>query len=88
MNMTNQELEKELAKTQKCLMDVQASLSRVIQILFVYRVHMGINFEEFDKDYIEGKITQEEYLKQWKEQHNIENVFQKMFDAVGDMDKK
>ena len=88
MNMTNEELEKELAKTQKCLMDVQASLSRVIQILFVYRVHMGINFEEFDKDYIEGKITQEEYLKQWKEQHNIENVFQKMFDAVGDMDKK
>ena len=88
MNMTNEELEKELAKTQKSLMAVQASLSRVIQILFVYRVHMGINFEEFDKDYIEGKITQEEYLKQWKEQHNIENVFQKMFDAVGDMDKK
>ena len=86
--MTNQELEKELAKTQKCLMDVQASLSRVIQILFVYRVHMGINFEEFDKDYIEGKITQEEYLKQWKEQNNLENAFQKMFDAVGKMNKE
>ena len=86
--MTNEELEKELAKTQKRLMAVQASLSRVIQILFVYRVHMGINFEEFDKDYIEGKITQEEYLKQWKEQNNLENAFQKMFDAVGKMNKE
>lgn len=86
--MTNEELEKELAKTQKSLMAVQASLSRVIQILFVYRVHMGINFEEFDKEYIEGKITQEDYLKLWKEQHNIENVFQKMFDAVEKMDKE
>ena len=86
--MTNEELEKELAKTQKSLMAVQASLSRVIQILFVYRVHMGINFEEFDKDYIEGKITQEEYLKQWKEQNNLENAFQKMFDAVGKMNKE
>lgn len=86
--MTNEELEKELAKTQKSLMAVQASLSRVIQILFVYRVHMGINFEEFEKDYIEGKITQEEYLKQWKEQNNLENAFQKMFDAVGKMNKE
>ena len=80
----------DMEKVKKLLdeMAVQASLSRVIQILFVYRVHMGINFEEFDKEYIEGKITQEEYLKQWKKQHNIENVFQKMFDAVGNMDKK
>lgn len=89
--MTNEELEKELeetkqalAETQKALLTLAGMVGRTRAVL--RKVHNVI--DDLDISYIKGELTEEEYIKKYKEQNSLSNVFMSLFNSIPTTDDK
>ena len=89
--MTNEELEKELeetkkelAETQKALLTLAGMVGRTRAVL--RKIHNVI--DDLDISYIKGELTEEEYIKKYKEQNSLSNVFMSLFNSIPTTDDK
>lgn len=89
--MTNEELEKELeetkkelAETQKALLTLAGMVGRTRAVL--RKIHNVI--DDLDISYIKGELTEEEYIKKYKEQNSLANAFNMLFNMPTTDDKK
>lgn len=75
------ELEKNLKETQQYLLSTQKHLFEVktmlIHLLSILKTHAVI--DDLDVSYIQSKLTEEEYVKKYKEQNNIASLFASFF---------
>lgn len=83
--MTLEELEKELeetkqklAETQKALLTLAGMVGRTRAVL--RKVHNVI--DDLDILYIKGELTEEEYIKKYKEQNSLSNAFMSLFGSI------
>lgn len=76
-NYTNEELAKYLEETQDAVLEVGKILSRFISLLKANNV-----IDETDRQYILGNMSEEEYIKHFKESHALTNMLMKMFEMA------
>lgn len=76
-NYTNEELAKYLEETQDAVLETGKVLSRFISILKANSV-----IDETDRQYILGNMSEEEYIKHFKESHDLKNMFMKLFEMA------
>lgn len=73
-NYSIEELTQYLAETQQGLLDASKIIARVINVLRTDGV-----IDDTDKEYILGKMTEEDYIKHYKESHDLANMMRQMF---------
>ena len=73
-NYSVEELTEYLLATQQGVLRNTELISKFIGVLLT----QGI-IGETDRDYIVGKITEEEYIKHYKESHDLANMMRQMF---------
>lgn len=71
---TTEELTQYLAETQEGLLMTSKLISRFMSVLLTQGV-----IDETDRKYIVGKMTEEEYIKHYKESHDLTNLMRQMF---------
>lgn len=71
--MTNEELEKELTKTQAALQETQVTLKTTIAFVGRLKNVLKVNrvFDDLDMSYIKGEISEAEYVNQIKAQNAL-----------------
>lgn len=74
---TNEELVKYLKDTQDAVLETSKILSRFISLLKANNV-----IDETDRQYILGNMSEEDYIKHFKESHDLTNMFMKMFEMA------
>ena len=83
--MTYEELETELKRTQAALADTQKGVLQIAEhfgrLMAILKNSMIV--DDLDKSFIEGKITEKEYIKKYKKQHEISNLFSTIFAGMG-----
>lgn len=79
-----EETKKELAETQKALLTLAGMVGRTRAVL--RKVHNVI--DDLDISYIKGELTEEEYIKKYKEQNSLSNVFMSLFNSIPTTDDK
>lgn len=72
--MTNEELEKELKATQEAILKLGDFCGRMRGLLVAHGT-----LTELDNKYILGELSEEEYVKQYKEQNSLAYAFNKLF---------
>ena len=75
--MTNEELVKALEVTQEGVTTLADVLGRMIAVL---RVH-GV-LTDLDSSYIKMKITEDDYIKQYKDQNKLSNLYGQIFNQM------
>ena len=73
-NYSIEELTQYLAETQQGLLDASKIIARVINVLCTQGV-----IDDADKAYILGKMTEEDYIKHYKDSHDLTNMMRQMF---------
>ena len=76
-NYTNEELAKYLKDTQDAVLKISQMLSRFISLLKANNV-----IDETDRQYILGNMSEEDYIKHFKESHYLTNMFMKLFEMA------
>lgn len=76
--MTLEEMEKELEETKKELAETQKALLTLA----------GNVIDDLDISYIKGELTEEEYIKKYKEQNSLSNAFMSLFSSIPTTDDK
>lgn len=79
-----EETKKELAETQKALLTLAGMVGRTRAVL--RKIHNVI--DDLDISYIKGELTEEEYIKKYKEQNSLSNVFMSLFNSIPTTDDK
>ncbi len=74
-NYTNEELAKYLKDTQDAVVETSKILSRFISLLKANNV-----IDETDRQYILGNMSEEDYIKHFKESHDLTSMFMKLFE--------
>lgn len=69
-----EELTQYLAETQQGLLDASKIIARIINVLCTQGV-----IDDTDKAYILGKMTEEDYIKHYKESHDLTNMMRQLF---------
>jgi hypothetical protein len=79
--MTNEEWAKALLETQDHLIKTQNKLievtTMVVHLLSILKTHHVI--DDLDISYIQGKLTDEEYVQEYKKQNDLGNMFASFF---------
>lgn len=79
-----EETKKELAETQKALLTLAGMVGRTRAVL--RKIHNVI--DDLDISYIKGELTEEEYIKKYKEQNSLSNAFMSLFNSIPTTDDK
>ena len=82
--MTNEELEKELERTQKALGNTQQALMTLGDMVNKTRALLKAKgvIDDLDISYIKGELSAEEYKEKYREQNSLNNLFNQMFMSV------
>ena len=82
--MTNEELEKELERTQKALGNTQQALITLADMVNKTRALLKAKgvIDDLDISYIKGELSAEEYKEKYHEQNSLNNLFNQMFMSV------
>ena len=72
--MTNEELEEALKVTQEAILTLGDYCGRMRGVLVAHGT-----LTELDNKYIIGELSEEEYVKQYKEQNSLAYAFNKLF---------
>ncbi len=83
--MTNEELEKELEETKKGLAETQKvilELTGMVARTWVVLRKVPNVIDDLDISYIKGELTEEEYIKKYKEQNTSSNAFMSLFSSI------
>lgn len=73
-----EETKKELAETQEVILTLTGMLGRTWSVL--RKFPNGI--DDLDISYIKGELTEEEYIKKYKEQNSLSNAFMSLFGSI------
>ena len=76
-NYSNEELAKYLEETQDAILETGKVISRFISLLKANNV-----IDETDRQYILGNMSEEEYIKHFKESHDLTNMLKKIFEMA------
>lgn len=88
--MTNEELENELEETKQELAETQEALLTLGELLGKLRAILEFHgaIDDLDISYIKGELTEEEYIKKYKEQNSLSNAFMSLFNSIPTTDDK
>lgn len=74
---TNEELAKYLKETQEAVLTTGSVIGRFLAVLIAYGI-----IDKTDRQYIIGKMSEEDYIQHNKESNDIVNMFKQMFDMA------